>query len=492
MQLRRGRTNMADDQDVLQSVPPPNVTMAPAYTPGSDISSATNQQVGPPQQPPQQVPQQGGMPLIARYIGGMIHPQSTGPLGGQGLSRGDMTLNFMGEFLSNLASGLANAGHGPGANLRGFAGGVQAPYQRSVQQYEMGQQQQAQQAQVQGEEARTQLTQAQAQQMQNVVQTPYGPMSQTLAAKVFPAAIAAQGKVEASQVQKQYMATPLGVFDTKKGEFTDGGGSPNGATKITQELADDWGLPKELVGKVFPNSQVSGLMRGASSQEATVQGSAGPALVNKVTGKTRSLGLGAPSMGGLTIVSGPDGPQYVPKAQAIGQTPGTALTANDRVKINVNDGALTNAIPRVQNILDNVDTVASMIDSGRISFSIGADGVMQAAVGRGVSLTPKEAKFAADFQTMSEDINLLRGPMGATGFRSQEAFQALQAQRGRLAQNPAVFKGVLQNTLQAFNKLHEVNTNALKTAAGSGPKGPASSSADPFTQFGGKAHPTTP
>jgi hypothetical protein len=109
----------------------------------------------------------------------------------------------MQQFLSNLSQGLQAAGHGPGANLRGFAAGVQAPFQRDVQQYQMQQQQQAQQAQVQSEQARAQLEQAQAKNLQNVVQTPYGPMSAALAAKIWPAEIAKQGKTEAATITGQ-------------------------------------------------------------------------------------------------------------------------------------------------------------------------------------------------------------------------------------------------------------------------------------------------
>lgn len=108
----------------------------------------------------QQPPRMGGKPLLLDYIQQMIHPQAASPLS-RPESRGDMTLNFMGQFLANLAQGLAAAGHGPGANLRGAAGAIQAPYQRELQQYQLGQQQQAQQAAVGAEQARTQQTEAQ-------------------------------------------------------------------------------------------------------------------------------------------------------------------------------------------------------------------------------------------------------------------------------------------------------------------------------------------
>jgi hypothetical protein len=138
-------------------------------------------------------PQMGGKPLLLDYIQNMIKGGQPGPQGQAPASRGDMTLQFMGQFLSNMAAGLAQSGHGPGANIRGAAGAMQAPYQRDLQQYQLQQQQQVQQAQIESEKAKTELTQAQTEQAKNVVMTPYGPMNQKLAEKVFPAAIRKEG-----------------------------------------------------------------------------------------------------------------------------------------------------------------------------------------------------------------------------------------------------------------------------------------------------------
>jgi hypothetical protein len=136
-----------------------------------------------------------------------------------------------------------------------------------------------------------------------------------------------------------------------------------------------------------------------------------------------------------------------------------------------NQGQVTLAIQRLQGLVDNADVISKAIDAGRISFAIGANGTLTALAGRGVKLTPQEAKFASDFQTMGEDINLLRGPTGATGFRGEEAFENLQAQRGRLAQNPQVFKGVLANTLASMKQLQQSNQQFLdKYAPPSGPQ----------------------
>jgi hypothetical protein len=103
----------------------------------------------------------GGMPLLMQYVQALMHPNQGGVDTNTGqptrpVSRGDATLEFLGNFLSNMSAGLAQSGHGPGANLRGAGAAMQAPYQRALQGYQLGQQQQLQQAQIQQEQARTQ------------------------------------------------------------------------------------------------------------------------------------------------------------------------------------------------------------------------------------------------------------------------------------------------------------------------------------------------
>ena len=144
---------MTPNPDVQQqNAPISGELQAPPPTQQPQVSST------PP--PSNQPPRMGGMPLIAQYLQAMIKgpQQGIGPSGYpmQPQSRGDMTLNFLGQFLGNMAQGLSQAGHGPGANLRGAGAAMQAPYQRSLQDYQVQQQAQQQQAQLGLEQARTQ------------------------------------------------------------------------------------------------------------------------------------------------------------------------------------------------------------------------------------------------------------------------------------------------------------------------------------------------
>ncbi len=109
----------------------------------------------------------------------------------------------------------------------------------------------------------------------------------------------------------------------------------------------------------------------------------------------------------------------------------------------------------------------SMLEAGKLQMELDSSGVVKAIINRALPMTKAEADFAGDMRTMMEDINLLRGPMGATGFRGPEAWTALQAQRGQLLANPAITKKVLENSLIAL----KAQRDPIAKALGQGSKG---------------------
>jgi hypothetical protein len=116
---------------------------------------------------------------------------------------------------------------------------------------------------------------------------------------------------------------------------------------------------------------------------------------------------------------------------------------------------LTRAESVMQRIRNNSHLLDSMIESGKLHLEAGDGGVLRAVVAKNLPMTPAESQFAADVTTMAEDINLLRKPLGGAGFRSEEAWAALQGLRGSLLQHPEVSRRVMDNTLQAFEALRQ-------------------------------------
>jgi len=217
-------------------------------------------------------------------------------------SRLDAFEGFLGNFINSLGQGFAASGHGPGAFARGFGAAVAAPYQTAVGQYQLQQQAQANQAEIAQKQAQTQLAQAQAEQMKNVVQTPYAPMSQALAAKVFPAAIAAQGRTGAAEISggARVEAARIG-----QGMMVD----------VPQDLQDTFGVPAPL-----PLKQLNTLESITNRPLTIVQGLEGPILFNKQTSQQTSLGVGNPRLATPKPEADPNVPggvKWVSGAQAI-------------------------------------------------------------------------------------------------------------------------------------------------------------------------------
>src|SRR6266704_2109401 len=291
----------------------PDPTMPAAPDLGTGVPQAqaqANLSVTPQQKAPAGPPQQSMVPALAGFLhqafgGQNARGYEAAPPGqpGRPISRLDAFENFLGNFLSSFATGMSNAGTGPGASGRGFGAAVNAPYQRQVAQYQMGQQQQAQQSQIALQQAEAEQKQAQTAQMGQMITLPNGvTMPYGLAQKVYPAMVAGAAKVQAAGVQKQFLSTPFGIYDTKAQKYIEGG--MKGAVTVTPEMQKEMNLPDEVVGQKMKVTELAAWMRGQASQITAVQGANGPALTRKVLPKgvnTQGLGLGSPAANTIAV-----------------------------------------------------------------------------------------------------------------------------------------------------------------------------------------------
>lgn len=247
------------------------------------------------------------------------------PGGGNAMSP---ALTKGGKLLTLLTSGLQGALAGRAASEQaiiqsggrrsagagtGFEAGYTLPWQRAQQL------------------AKTQVAVGGAQ----PVQTPYGQMPAALASKILTpylgyqgrigaaqiggqsreaaAQTGAQGRVAAAEVNRRFMAVPgVGLFDTNSRQVVPG--TANSVT-VTPEIAQQYGLPQDFLGKQMTLQNLSSLEGAAARNEATVQGAEGPALVTKSgpkKGQTTKLGLGNPGiankMAGGVLVADPNNP----------------------------------------------------------------------------------------------------------------------------------------------------------------------------------------
>lgn len=266
---------------------------------------------GPPQPQAQGPPRP--QPILMSLIKGLINPQSAG-VG----SRSQAFEGFLGNFLGAMGQGFANEGHGPGAAMRGAGAAMGAPYQQAVNQWQMGQQAQAQQSQIGEQQARTGQIEAQTRLMQENVPITMPDGRQVLVPRSQAAGLLGgmqkgQYALQQAEINKRYTSIPnVGLFDReaidpktgRQGALVPGTG-PNGV-QVTPDLLQRVPLPglDQFLGKTIPIDKFSQWMRGGAILEAPVQGAAGPALVNKLTGKTKTLGLGSPGIASVLAKAG--------------------------------------------------------------------------------------------------------------------------------------------------------------------------------------------
>lgn len=121
--------------------------------------------------------------------------------------------------------------------------------------------------------------------------------------------------------------------------------------------------------------------------------------------------------------------------------PAIPVPPNLQDKIQQQFVARNSAIDIIDDIMKNKQVFDSLLSSGKIAIASNPDGT--GLVQRMAGLTDQESRVAGDFEQLIEHANLLRGPLGATGFRGQQAWSALQAQRGKPLGDPRITSQVL-------------------------------------------------
>lgn len=122
--------------------------------------------------------------------------------------------------------------------------------------------------------------------------------------------------------------------------------------------------------------------------------------------------------------------------------------------------ARDSAIGLIDDVMKNIDVFDSLLSSGKIQLASEPQ-TGRLLLTRVAGLTDKEAKVAGDFMQLTEHANLLRGPLGATGFRGQEAWAALQAQRGQPIADPRITKQVLTGMRERLVGLNSADAMIL-------------------------------
>jgi hypothetical protein len=237
---------------------------------------------------------------------------------------------------------------------------------------------------------------------------------------------------------------------------------------------------------------------GSTTKQNILPNAASPTAPPSGSGSA-AVSLAAPAVSSPTPPPGHAKPT-APRASAPGtSSAGDPISAPGFIEKGLTPKEATDYTAKLRNIENTLDLanrvsaglpiLNSLIDAKKIELQADPkQGFVKALINRTVPLSPQEAELAGDFTSLMEHINTLRAPLGATGFRSEEAFEALQAQRGSLMANPEVTRAVLRNTIRALT----VNRDAIAEGLNKGPKvGNARTSTQP-TPPPGRANSSRP
>ena len=187
------------------------------------------------------------------------------------------------------------------------------------------------------------------------LQTPYGVMPTALAPKILSPFLNYEGKigaakiggqsreaaaetgagarVKAAEIGKRFIVVPgVGVYDTALKTGKEGQESPallpgtSQSITVTPELAQEYQLPAEFVGKPMKLTDLAAVQRSSVFQNTPVQTGEGPVVVNRRTGQAQPVMVNgqrasSPALAGIQEVADQNNPgqtTFVPKAALVG------------------------------------------------------------------------------------------------------------------------------------------------------------------------------
>lgn len=282
------------------------------------------------------------------------------------------------------------------------------------------------------------------------------------------------------QIQRDGFKRPIGAIPIQAGRLMRG--------KIFYNKEEDkWQTPLEnpFTGKVMKLDDTimpPGMMPTEADYRIPVAQPDGTIALQPMVRTTRKIGPGTAAPPPVQQTAPPSGQGSSGPAEggnsstrAMGRiVGGKSMSPKELEAARQQYRLLENTQDLVSRIHDKVPMLENLITAGKIKFATAHDndasGVGRLLLTRAGGLTKDEEGLAADMISMTENINLLRGPLGATGFRGPEAFQALIGQAaGSPLREPGITRAILRNTMN-----HLLSNYSAKAESLAGRNGPFS------------------
>lgn len=147
---------------------------------------------------------------------------------------------------------------------------------------------------------------------------------------------------------------------------------------------------------------------------------------------------------------------------AHGLTPSPALTAGLVDKLTQRKTALDNTIRIMDDIEKDADLLQKLPGASLTDLAENPGSISRLA-GFFTSAADKTRidRLAGNIRSLQEHINVMRSPLGATGFRGEQGWQALQSQGVRIMGEPGVNKQVLENSKRVLSSLSDATDRIL-------------------------------
>lgn len=266
-----------------------------------------------------------------------------------------------------------------------------------------------------------------------------------------------QGKTSLGSMWKSQFATDLGGNPVDDNQLyvpvlSRAGGTPVGV--VPETLVNTYTVKNNLKSVQQPDGSttlvpVTETSQNIKTPQGASAGTATPAtpLPQAPTGTSASSATPTPK----TPLPKAGGARVLGPGVTVG---GKAMTPKEKVTAEQQADLYNTSIGTIKSLQRDVPVLASLISSGKIGMQVNPDqGVWSAIINKNMPLTPAEARVAAHWQQLADQILELRIPLGAAAGRNAQMMNTIEANKGILTQKPEIIQRMLDNALGEFRNL---------------------------------------
>lgn len=179
------------------------------------------------------------------------------------------------------------------------------------------------------------------------------------------------------------------------------------------------------------------------------------------------------------LPAGKLGVQVLNRMRQLGLQLPTQLNPATEDKLATTADALNMAIDTIDRIKPQLPLLKSLPAAALVDLAQHSDTAAQVLTRMFPGKSQQVEQLAGDLRTLQEQVNIVRQPLGATGFRGKEGWEALQMQTIKALGNPNINAVTLNNTETTMKALLNSTLQTLGEAPGENSASPPPSPSSP-------------